>query len=634
MVESETKAAEDYLFYLKFAPDRWRYLPMTVLHVGKTYINWEGRVAPAYDLSRGAADVSSLSKKPEMASRKDAKAQSDSDGTHPLCASASLREVFQQAASGSAGLACVNKGSAAVIGYYPGMELPAAIAGCERVWLADHFLVHHPSGDPLTEADRATLRKLWDRQAEGMKNLHRLGIHSASNLARIPDASLDFLYLPGEAKPDWLAAAVPHWLPKLKDGAVVCGDLYGLPHWPDATCAIALLLGTPLEVAPNGFWWGRKRSGLVRLPGASEAGEHEVILVNEGTADIERLLVTMHQVRQSWSGRMRLYHWGPENQGLRIAAARHGVEMIGVEPTWPETSGVVAETLDAGIWREAVYLPPGALVLGKAEDLFSRGVEAAEFDPGKPWRMQGATKGRPMDCHAGDFEETAAASSTVLLCTGPVETWTDAAWARWSGALTAMTAELAAEIRGAADATVVILVGAREIDEFEQVWLTLKFSPAVPVIVGLIGVPVEDVWLAPTGREPQIVALSAEDSTRRQIAALLASVRTERVFLLPPNVRPLPGAELFPEAAMDADAILDARTIWPGEADEPAGKSPVFGIFHTESLRRICADAGKVSTLRDHCERVDMTRKGWQFQEPPARAASPPHPLNPAAFPV
>ena len=427
-------------------------------------------------------------------------------------------------------------------------------------------------------------------------------------------------------------ASVPQWTAKLKEGAVVCGDLYGLPHWPDTTYAIALLLGTPVEVAATGFWWGRKRSGLVRSPGASEAGGREVILVNEGTADIERLLVTMHQVRQGWSGRMRLFHWGPENHGLRIAAARQGVEMIGVEPTWPETSGVAAETLDAGIWPDAVYLPPGALVLGKVEDLFTCGVEAAEFDPGKPWRMEGATKGRSADCHASNFEETTAVSPSVLLCTGPVETWTDAAWARWSGALTAMTAELAAEIRVAADATVVILAGARGIDEFEQVWLTLKFSPAVPVVIGLIGIPKEDVWLAPTGRKPQIVALSAGDSTRRQLAALLASVQTERVILLPPNARPLPGAELFPGGEGEDEAVCDARIAGPGGANEPAGESPGFGIFRTEALRRICAeDSGRPVELPGR--RVDMERKGWLRQKPSAHSAAPPPAPKAAVFP-
>ena len=187
----------------------------------------------------------------------------------------------------------------------------------------------------------------------------------------------------------------------------------------------------------------------------------------------------------------------------------------------------------------------------------------------------------------------------------------------------------------AADATVAILVGASEIDEFEQVWLTLKFSPAVPVVVGLIGIPKENVWLAPTAREPQIVALSPGDSMRRQIAALLASVQTERVVLLPPNVRPLPGAELFPEAATDGDAILDARGVWLGEANKGAGQSPVFGIFRTEALGRICAeDAAGISALGEACGRVDLARKGWQFKEPPARSASQPHPLDPTAFPV
>ena len=374
---------DDWHFTTSFPEQCRRQLPMTVIHTGPPGANWSGRVAGSYHAD-GAVEAETRLP-PEIA------------GT----------------------------GSVAVIGYFPGNRWREVARRFGQVLLVDHFQVHHPSGSPMIEADRVVLRGLWESESAEHENVKLLDTHGARTLAGIEDASLDALYLPGEVTPDWLAAAVPHWLPKLRDGAVVCGDLYGLPHWPDATYAIALLLATPVDVAPNGFWWGRKRNGLVRLPKTSEAGEREVILVNEGTADIERLLVTMHQVRQSWDGRMRLFHWGPENQGLRIAAARHGVEMIGVEPTWAETSGVVAETLDAGIWPEAIYLPSGALVLGKVEDLFSSAAEAVEFDPMQPWRMKGAARavgnGRPSACHASDFEETVAGLPTVLLCTGPVE---------------------------------------------------------------------------------------------------------------------------------------------------------------------------------------------------------------------
>ncbi len=572
-------AHDDWMFTTSFPEQCRRQLPMRVIHTGPPGANWSGRVAGSYHADGVAVAGTGLP--PEIA----------------------------------------GKGRVAVIGYFPGNRWRDVARRFGEALLIDHFQVHHPSASPMIEADRAVLRGLWERESVDDEYAKLLGTHGARTLAGIEEASLDALYLPGEATPDWLTAAVPHWMRKLKDGAIICGDLYGLPHWPDSTYAIALLLGVPVEVSANGFWWGRKRSGLVRAPGVSEAGEREVILVNEGTADLERLLVTMHQVRQGWNGRMRLFHWGPENQGLRIAAARHGVEMIGVEPTWPETSGVIAETLDAGFWPDAIYLPSGALVLGKVEDLFSSPLKASEFNPGKPWRMEGATKGGAADCHASNFEETAAVSPSVLLCTGTVETWTDAAWARWSGALTAMTTELAAEIRVAVDATVVMLFGAREIDEFEQVWLTLKFAPAVPVVIGLIGIAGEDVWLAPTGREPQIVTLSAEDSPRRQLAAVLAAVQTERVILLPPDARPLPGAELFP--GEEGEAISDAQ---------PAAESSWFGIFRTETLRRICAeDSGWAAELPGR--RVDLERKGWLRGKPSAHSASR-QPPKAAAFPL
>lgn len=577
-IRGSDSAHDDWHFTTSFPPERIRQLPMTVIHTGPPGANWGGRVARSYQAE--GTDEASDSVPSEIA------------GT----------------------------GSVAMVGYFPGNRWREVARRFAKVLLVDHFQVHQPSGSPMVEADRVVLREMWAKEAAECTNVELMGTHSAGTLERIPDGSLAVLYLPGEVTPDWLVAAVPHWLRKLRDDAILCGDLYGLPYWPDATYAIALLLGVPAAVSANGFWWGRKRSGLVRaLPQVSETDGREVVLVNEGTVNLDRLLVTMHQVRQNWDGRLRLFHWGEVNQALRIAAARCGVELMEAGASSGDGSGAVSETLDAGHWRQAIYLPSGALVFGGAEKLFTLKAETAEFSTEKPWRMEGggkATKNGCLPaCHANHFEELAVTTPTVLLCTGPMEAWTDAAWAVWSEAMTAMTVQLAAEIRVAANATIAFLVGPEEIDEFEQVWLSLKFAPAVPVIIGLVGIAAEDVWLAPTGTEPQVLSLPATQAPRRQLGTLLAAVQTRRVILLPPNIRPLPGAELFPGVKPDDEVILNVGSDYPSEENEPVTESLIFGIFLTEALRRVCME-DVCGVVDQPINRLDLARKGWLLKAP------------------
>ena len=136
-----------------------------------------------------------------------------------------------------------------------------------RVDLVDHFQVHTRSGSVAVEADRAVLRGIWQKETADCASVHLLGPHSLGTLAKTPDASLDCLYLPGEVAPDWMVPALPLWLAKLKDGAVVCGDLFSTPHWPDSTYGLSLLLGVPDSVSATGFWWKRfHRPAAAGLP--------------------------------------------------------------------------------------------------------------------------------------------------------------------------------------------------------------------------------------------------------------------------------------------------------------------------------------------------------------------------------
>ncbi len=142
--------------------------------------------------------------------------------------------------------------NAAVIGYFPGGRLQAVTREFSTVYLVDYFCVHVPSGSTMIEGEQSVLRRHFDEQTAGDVRLRNLGVHSVEDVALIADGSLDLLYIPGEVAPEWLSRALPHWLPMMREGGVICGDVYGLPHWPDATYTIALLPGTPERVWETG----------------------------------------------------------------------------------------------------------------------------------------------------------------------------------------------------------------------------------------------------------------------------------------------------------------------------------------------------------------------------------------------
>ncbi len=223
---------------------------------------------------------------------------------------AALRDLLARAGGGPRLL---------VAGYHPGMNFGAWAPLCAQVLVTDDFGLRAPADDERAGAARAVLRSLWQAKSAGLDRLVELSVETA---AAIPDRSLDALYLPGEASVRRLIAGLPLWRRVLKDGALVCGDLYGRPDFPEASLAVAQLLGTPDGVSPSGFWHRRFESA--RLPPPAERGAPAIVIVNPAGGDRERLLTSLVALRAQWAGPVIVQDAQSMEPGLIAASAKLG----------------------------------------------------------------------------------------------------------------------------------------------------------------------------------------------------------------------------------------------------------------------------------------------------------------------
>ena len=230
-------AHDDYRFFAAFAEERRATLPLTVIHAGPSRMNWSQRRTPLFQRN------------------------GETDATKQRTG-AELETMFTALTSRLKG----QKPSAASMGYFPGGRWRRIAERCERTWLVDEYGVHEPREHPFGAADTRVLTRLFATEAEGLDALRLLGPRRADYLSGVKDESVDLLYLPGEVSPAWLAEILPPWKAKLREGAMVCGDLFGLTHWPEASWAISLLLGPPLKVGRDGFWWREMWKAGWKLP--------------------------------------------------------------------------------------------------------------------------------------------------------------------------------------------------------------------------------------------------------------------------------------------------------------------------------------------------------------------------------
>ena len=329
---------------------------------------------------------------------------------------------------------------------------------------------------------------------------------------------------------------------------MICGDAYGLPHWPDATYTLAILLGIPDELAKDGCWRKRYRASARPLPRVRGDGSEEgdgIIVLSGGTGSMESLLMSVHSVRKHWSGSIQVWHQGPEDESLRLVCTRLGIEFFPICAKIRATEEFTNEACHGTRFRRTLILKPGQVLIGSPQ--FENGSDPVVRDRTGPMlvsRTDQIFTLRSGACIAGaEFDETR--EETILLGDGKSDHWSEAAWEKWCQIETEATEFNVTEIRVAPNSTVVTVVTPEEAGDFQRNWLTWRFRGASALVV-LVDIAPEEFWL-PGSESARILPVSGKDAA--DLVSLLGMISetcdTERVLLLPPLAAALPGAELW-----------------------------------------------------------------------------------------
>jgi hypothetical protein len=604
--QERTRVHDDDCFVQTYPPNARRCLPFSSLHAGPVEINWTSRIAGRY--------------------------------TPPSSASVhvELRRELAALVDDELGRGVTS----AMIGYFPGNVAGDLGRRVKRLYLLDHHRIHRRSHHPLVEADRVILRRYLDEELAGLNTVF-LGAPSVAAIETIPDQSLDCLYLSGgfSSVCETLVDSIPAWLRKLKQGAIICGDMFDPCVWQDGVTAISWFFGKPDHIAACGFWWKRLPTPTLHLhnrpKGGGSAADEGVCVANSDDQELEPLFLTMHSVREHWHGPIAVYHRGNVEDALRLACWRLGCELHSLSPANPHLSRDGRDLLAVAPiqpFQRGLLLRSGMLICNSIEPLFrSSGQEVNAPGVGPYLAVRSTETFYPIDPRHIAHGTTLNDSTTILLCDGDPETWTDAAWEHWTYQKTSMLSQMAVEIRVRPKASIVVVADLKSFGDLQQQWTGMKIPRGTPVILVLLDVPPEDAWLEGSSLPDQTLHFSSSDVTVPDLLLAIATAcSTERLIFLPPTVAATPCAELFESGEWDRYQIVSH--ILSNAAAEPRVTGNVFvpvhffGMACTAYLRGLAEEkksrgiqAPNLSVFMhlaasedpDACTSIDLSQFGW-----------------------
>jgi hypothetical protein len=343
---------DDSCFTELFPANLRRTLSMSALHAGAPGVNWNSRASTNYSSTTLPVERHDLS--------------------------TDLANVLDQNY-------CNSSFTAVMIGYYPGGLASQLARRAKRLYMIDQFRIHHDTSNPMLRADRATLRACLNEELDTFGTAVFLGAHSADNIATISDGSVDFLYLTGAIPSvcETLIEALPKWLPKLSQDAIICGDSFAHSEWATGVTALFWLFGKPDHVETSGFWWKRLTPEIRNLHRRSDPTPDEkqngVILVHVKEGDIEPLLLSIHSARAHWDGPIKVYYRGKDADPLRLACWRLRCDLhhLGAElPDLPLDGMDLLSVAALLPYQFALLLRSGMLVNGPLSLFFSEPIPA------------------------------------------------------------------------------------------------------------------------------------------------------------------------------------------------------------------------------------------------------------------
>lgn len=499
-------------------------------------------------------------------------------------------------------------GRCGVVGFPIAERLNALVSRMGKVTIV-------PKGnDAPDDEDALELRRIFAEQTTGMENVEVLKAFEGGNL--------DVLYLAGDVSVEWLCLELLPCLNKLRPGGVICGDMFGFPHWPEATHTLVALLGQPCGRGEDGFWWRRYNGDARAIPMEEDATGDVVMFNSIGMEQIEPLILSLSAARRHWDGAIRVLHQGDGSEALRLACARYGAELAGAR-----RRGLFAESRAN---KRELVMAPGYIAVEALSGAFEMIAQPQLVAPMLGlWSSESSLERPTLNARSVSAHEYQG-SGGIVEFSGLPETWSDAAWGVWCECEAEAASANACEIATASDATIVSIVPEQDAGDFQRNWLSWKFAAGVPVVLVLVDIEEEEFWL-PGSEHVRAICVTGEQAA--ETGALLKLVadacQTERVIFVSPRASALPGAELW-RALRDGWAAIHFPSNARNEVAVTGNQfipETCFAAIPTSELRELagrCLKAGELS--RVFCEWAvarDSTRGetvfsslddfGWQF---------------------
>lgn len=566
---------DDDLFTESFSPNARKVLPMTVLHTGSIRTNWDRRKTLTFELDEAQNCVSGLTTE--------------------------LQRILLDPRTST--------GSAVVIGYFPGGRWRFLRKSFARIFLVDYHRLHTQAAARTLENDRLALRESVNEEVVADQEIIFVGPLCVSNVATFADASIDLLYLAGEIDADALGLILRTWASKLRDGGIVCGDLFGFAQWPFATCMISCWIGPPDRVSATGFWWKTWKSDRSSFqtdhcslnPIPPERNDR-IVIVSVNTVIVEPLIFSLHSIRDHWKGPINVFHWGQPVESLSVACNCWGISLLNVG-VFPSVTETTIEDIYSLLVR---VLPECPTLLLKPGMLAVRRLEFAELETMTPVSELSAEplllgfdahspKPRAVRCHHATDLTIYNGKSAIIQFDGHPNDWTESAWSAWTEREIKVSKESRAIIGVPGNVIIVTIVTAVNYGDFQRNWLTWQFAPHSPVVLILVDLPVTDLWLPGDGRPLKIIELVTSEIA--DLGHLLQTVAeaccANRVIFLPAVATALPGADLWiaPFWAQ-YDVVVHDTSAARGEKEITNNRfvpMPFFAIMKLDFLKEVTA---------------------------------------------
>jgi hypothetical protein len=491
-----------------------------------------------------------------------------------------------------------------VAGCHPGLDVETLATCFDAVYLQDLVGLRAeapapaaPGYDGLHAVWAAALLRLAPSIGARVREL------APGDDAGVPSSSIDVLYLPGEVLPETAVRCLPFWRRVLHPDAIVCGDLYGMADWPEATSTIVQLFGRP-QIDPTGFWSTSLAGAPFRRTVAAANGA-DALELSAGAAPDEDVLLSLHSLRKAWPGPVRINAQRPDPALALLCAVLGGAWTAGDDSAERAPRlAVAAGTLAFG--------PIGHMQAAAETD-------AERYAP--PTLLQRVGLAR---------------RSSLVRYNGNGVRWTETA----RDARRILTADLyrtlMPSIPTPPDSTVATIIDPETLAAFKAQWPRWSFETA-PIIILHTGIDPAELGWALAFRKAQCLEIAPETaaSPTRTLRRIVSRARTRRLILLPAGARPLPGATLFTDQDQSSAPITfhSSTELQPvgGVASLPGRREPLAALMDLTLARDVCRapivkHKGTLAALlyraihasRAHWSVCNLGREGWQLELGPA----------------